>query len=85
MYFITTCAQDREEFFGEIQNGEIVLNETGKICDTELQIMLKKRPSVEMHEYVIMPNHVHLLLHIDEFHTYQQPANIIHQSLGSII
>ncbi|MDR2540391.1 MAG: hypothetical protein LBD11_01060 [Candidatus Peribacteria bacterium] len=44
----------------------MVLNEIGKICDEELHVMLQKRPSVDLHEYVIMPNHVHLLLCIDE-------------------
>jgi hypothetical protein len=28
--------------------------------------MLQKRPSIDMHEYIIMPNHVHLLLWMDE-------------------
>ncbi|MDR0650164.1 MAG: transposase [Candidatus Peribacteria bacterium] len=28
--------------------------------------MLQKRSDVEMHEYVIMPNHVHLLFSTDQ-------------------
>jgi hypothetical protein len=27
MYFITTCTKGREEFFGKIQNGKMILNE----------------------------------------------------------
>ncbi|MDR0651630.1 MAG: transposase [Candidatus Peribacteria bacterium] len=84
MYFITTCTQNKEEFFGKIQNGAMILNKIGEICDEELQIMLQKRPAVEMHEYVIMPNHVHLLFRVDG-HTQQTQAYIINQSLGSII
>ncbi|GHV22827.1 hypothetical protein FACS189428_5460 [Clostridia bacterium] len=44
----------------------MILNEAGKICDEELHIMLQKRPSVDLHEYVIMPNHVHVLLYVSE-------------------
>jgi REP element-mobilizing transposase RayT len=90
MYFITTCTQDREEFFGAVQDGEMLLNDIGKVCDEELQIMLQKRLSVEMHEYMIMPNHVHLLFEVDEWtkganvHISTQ-ITIINQSVGSII
>lgn len=40
----------------------MILNELGKICEQELYIMIQKRLSVELHEYIIMPNHIHLLL-----------------------
>ncbi|MDR0650166.1 MAG: hypothetical protein LBG59_01845 [Candidatus Peribacteria bacterium] len=46
----------------------MILNEVGIICNEELHIMLQKRPSVDVHEYVIMPNHVHLLLCIGKIH-----------------
>jgi REP element-mobilizing transposase RayT len=65
-YFITICTQNREESFGKIVDGKMVLNEIGRICDEELHIMLQKRPSVDLHEYVIMPNHVHLLLCVND-------------------
>jgi len=65
-YFITVCTKNREHYFGEINNGEMQLSEIGIICEQELEIMLDKRPSVDMHEYVIMPNHVHLLFVVNE-------------------
>ncbi|MDR0650449.1 MAG: hypothetical protein LBG59_03410 [Candidatus Peribacteria bacterium] len=46
----------------------MILNEVGIICNEELHIMLQKRPSVDVYEYVIMPNHVHLLLCIGKIH-----------------
>jgi REP element-mobilizing transposase RayT len=66
MYFITTCTESRENFFGKIHNKQMILSEIGKICDEELKIMLQKRPDVEMHDYIIMPNHVHLLFSTDK-------------------
>ncbi|MDR0282209.1 MAG: hypothetical protein LBI53_02550 [Candidatus Peribacteria bacterium] len=66
VYFVTVCTWDHEEYFGKIIDGKMVLNEIGRICDEELQTMLQKRPSVDLHAYVIMPNHVHLLLCVDE-------------------
>ena len=63
MYFTTICTKDRECYFWTIENGEMKLSEIGKICEEELQRMLDKRPDVDMHDYVIMPNHVHLLFY----------------------
>jgi REP element-mobilizing transposase RayT len=41
----------------------MILSEIGKICEEELQKMLNKRLDVDIHNYVIMPNHVHLLFY----------------------
>ena len=67
MYFVTICTKDRIHYFGTIKNGEMILNVQGKICDEQLHVMIAKRPSVELHEYVIMPNHVHVLLYIGAY------------------
>lgn len=65
-YFVTICTKDREHYFGEIQNGEMILSSIGTICEQELKTMIDKRPSVDLHAYVIMPNHVHLLFIVNE-------------------
>lgn len=57
-YFITINTKDKIEFFGEIVDGEMVLNETGKIIKEEW-LKLKNRFPIELDEFVIMPNHFH--------------------------
>jgi len=37
------------------------LTDIGRICNKEINHMMQLRTDVEMREYVIMPNHVHLL------------------------
>ncbi|MBP7885002.1 hypothetical protein KAZ93_02410 [Patescibacteria group bacterium] len=44
----------------------MLLEQRGMICAQELDSMVQKRPSVDIHEYSIMPNHVHLLMVIDD-------------------
>ncbi|MDR3169410.1 MAG: hypothetical protein LBU27_06765 [Candidatus Peribacteria bacterium] len=66
VYFVTVCTQNHEEYFGKVVNEKMVLDEIGIFCDEELHLMLQKRPSVDMHEYIIMPNHIHLLLCVGE-------------------
>lgn len=65
-YFVTICTKERRHYFGKIENREMILSEIGKICKQELEIMINKRPSVDIHTYVIMPNHVHLLFVVKE-------------------
>ena len=31
MYFVTICVQDQECLFGKVKNGEMILNEAGKM------------------------------------------------------
>ncbi len=63
MYFVTICTKHRECYFGRIQNQTMTLSEVWNICEKELKMMLSIRSSVEMFNYVIMPNHIHLLFY----------------------
>ncbi len=65
-YFVTICAQNRECLFGNIVNGCMVLNDDGKITDhCWLEIPIHY-PYVKLDEFVIMPNHVHGIIIIND-------------------
>lgn len=66
LYFVTICIKDSVHYFGEIDNGDMKLNELWKICLDEIK-NLEKRQNIEIHEYVVMPNHVHFVLMIGEY------------------
>ncbi len=59
IYFVTICAQNRRCIFGDILNGEIRLNDTGKIVAGEWVKSAKIRDEIELDEWVVMPNHLH--------------------------
>lgn len=64
-YFITICTKNRNHYFGKILNGEMQLSEIGKLA---LQYWLEipnHFHSVELGNFVVMPNHVHGILIID--------------------
>ena len=60
-YFITICTYQRLHVFGEIINGEMVLNDIGKIARDEWFKTAELRPYVKLYEdeFMIMPNHGH--------------------------
>jgi REP element-mobilizing transposase RayT len=60
------CTQDRTEYFGEIKNGGMILNEYGEIARQCWQWLEKQYPYIKLDEFIIMPNHTHGILLIDE-------------------
>lgn len=63
-YFITICTHNRECLFGEVVDGEMVLNDFGKIAHEEWFRTESIRDNVELDVFVIMPNHMHAIFGI---------------------
>lgn len=68
-YFITICTKDRQRLFGEITNGEMILNEMGTIAYNEWLKTPELRPNVSLDVFVIMPNHMHGIIVINDDET----------------
>jgi len=64
LYFVTICVQNHRCLFGNIRNGRLTLNYAGKIAEYELMETPKHRDYVVLHEYIIMPNHLHAIVEI---------------------
>ncbi len=65
-YFITICTQDREHYFGEIQNDKMVLSQVGVIADILWHQIPAHHKNIELGDFVVMPNHIHGILIIDK-------------------
>ena len=65
-YFVTIVTSQRDCLFGEIVAGEMVLSDFGKIAEACWRAIPEHFPAVELGAYVIMPNHVHGIIIIDE-------------------
>jgi putative transposase len=63
-YFVTMVTHRRACLFGEVVNGEMVLNEWGLLANNEWQRLGKRFEQVNIDEFIIMPNHVHGILFI---------------------
>ncbi len=63
-YFITICVQNRESLFGEIIDGDMKLNDPGKMIDIQWNELKNRFKNIELDEYVIMPNHFHGIISI---------------------
>lgn len=63
-YFVTIMCKNREHLFGEIIDNCMNLNEAGKIANQCWSNIPEHFPNVILHEFVIMPNHVHGIVEI---------------------
>ena len=59
LYFIKICCQDRMSRFGEVINGEMILNKLGLIAYNEWIKLEERFSNFELDVFQIMPNHIH--------------------------
>ncbi len=65
-YFVTICCHNRLNHFGQITNNEMKLNQYGKIAHDEWLNTVQKRKNVSLDVFVVMPNHIHAILILDD-------------------
>ncbi len=63
-YFITICAKNRMCLFGEIENGEMAINNAGHMLHKWWNELNHKYRNIELHEQIVMPNHFHGIIQI---------------------
>jgi putative transposase len=58
-YFVTVCAKDRACLFGEVADGVMRPNDAGRMVADVWVALPARFPTVQIDEFVVMPNHVH--------------------------
>jgi REP element-mobilizing transposase RayT len=65
-YFVTICTQQLQPFFGEVVGGVIHLSSVGEIAQKFWEEIPKHNQHTQLGESVIMPNHVHGIIIIQD-------------------
>ncbi len=95
-YFITICTYQRDCLFGEIVAGAVRLNDFGSVVCECWEAIPRHFPNATVDAFVVMPNHVHGVLVINEtahvgathaspLHAPPLPHGPKRQSIGAII
>jgi REP element-mobilizing transposase RayT len=74
-YYVTICTKDKQCWFGEVKNGKMHLNDVGKIVDEEWNKTKEIRKNVDLDYYVIMPNHFHGIIIINNVETSRRDVS----------
>lgn len=77
-YFVTICTADRKAMFGTVRNGQMLLNRYGHGAADTLAWLVQTFRQVTVHESIVMPNHLHLVLQLD-------PSSPKPKPLGSVV
>lgn len=59
LYFVTICTNDRKFLFGRVTGGRVELTDLGRIASESWVAIPSHFANVNLHTFVIMPNHVH--------------------------
>ncbi len=80
-YFITICTENRKNLLSSVVGGddlgapkEIILKPYGKIAEKYILSMEQAYDAISVENYIIMPNHIHLLILIDTYGLTEAPA-----------
>ncbi|MBE5813260.1 MAG: transposase [Clostridiales bacterium] len=76
-YFITICTKDRKKILSKITVGEglralPILTATGKEIEKSICYLNKKYNNI-IEKYVIMPNHIHMIIYFKELGGHGNP------------
>ena len=63
---MTIMTQYRKTLFGKIVDGEMVLNEVGRMVEEVIDQIPEHYPGINIELFVVMPNHIHALLIISD-------------------
>ncbi|MES2560106.1 MAG: hypothetical protein V4590_10220 [Bacteroidota bacterium] len=65
-YFITICVRYHQHRFGTIKNGKLIPTPEGEIAQQCWLEMFEHFENAKMDEFIIMPNHMHGIIFIDD-------------------
>jgi putative transposase len=65
VYFVTMVTQGRKPLFGDVVDGEMVLNDVGRMVEKVWLEIPGHFSGVDVDTFIIMPNHVHGIIEIE--------------------
>ena len=65
VYFVTICTHEKRHWFGEISDGGMNYSPVGRTAYDNIVAMPSHFPYVDIGAFVVMPNHVHMIVSID--------------------
>ena len=83
IYFVTINCYKNLHRFGEIskiaESTQLVLTEIGRIAVEKMNELSSHHPGVEVLDYVVMPNHIHMLISLQK----QEKTSTLSAIIGS--
>ena len=75
-YHIVMVTDKRAKLLGDFVSGGLISSNYGKIIEDLLVDFSEHNPGVEIVKYQIMPDHLHLLIHLFEGESFEDPPSV---------
>lgn len=85
IYLITICTNNKIHYFGEITNGKMQLSDIGIFAQKALDDLHTHYKYAQVPLFVVMPNHVHIIICIDEYKNKPQHMPTHRTALSVVI
>jgi REP element-mobilizing transposase RayT len=73
-YFVTICTHERIRILGEVVDHAMRLSPAGEIVQTNWLDLPRRYPTVILHQFTVMPNHLHAIMSFA--HTLKNEHNV---------
>jgi putative transposase len=83
-YFVTICTKDEKKYFGDVENEKMVLNKIGEIVRQYWKEIPKHFGFIDIDEFVVMPNHMHGIIIINDNPRKKDAINRVSTFSGGI-
>ena len=85
-YFVTICTKYMQEWFGDVVEGKMMLNECGRIVQECWFNLPNHYSNCRLDEFIVMPNHVHGIINLhSNVGNGLKPFPTIQYSLSEVI
>ncbi|MBC7766073.1 MAG: transposase [Hyphomonadaceae bacterium] len=61
-YFVTICTENKENLFGDIIDGKMLLSHAGNMVEERYLNLKNMFEDIELVQYIVMPNHFHAII-----------------------
>ena len=61
-YFVTLCVRDRRRLLARVRGGAVQLTDLGALVRDDLLNVPSIRPEIDIDEYIVMPDHLHVII-----------------------
>ncbi len=80
-YFVTICIKDKQCLLGEVKDKKVSLNQYGEIINHSWNNIIDHYDNVFLYQYVIMPNHIHGIIVINNNLVGTEQRSVLHLSV----
>jgi REP element-mobilizing transposase RayT len=81
-YFVTICAHLHKCRFADKRNGTLYLNDEGRMVAEQWTGLVANQAGIELDEWVVMPNHFHGIVILENTQPKSPDATISHRNMS---